>query len=216
MVILDTVKAFLFKFKVYAIIIGVLIFAGLIGTIVIQNKSIKAVQNELSISKANEKISSDENSDLNKQKGVYQLTIRDLNYSKDSVIIKLKNTQKALGIKDKDLVSLQYYVDNFLKTDTTRLRDTTFVKGLDVDTLIGDKFYSLRLHLKYPNLITDAITFTNEKDVIGSVTRETINPPYKFFLWRWFQKKQTILIMNVKDSNPYLIGGKSRFIQVLK
>ena len=111
---------------------------------------------------------------------------------------------------------MQYYIDKFLKTDTVVFRDTVFAKGVDVDTIIGDKYYTLNLNLKYPNKITTKVGFINEKEVFVSVKKETIDPPYKFFLWRWFQKKQDVAIVDIYDSNPYLEKGKSRFIQVVK
>ena len=111
---------------------------------------------------------------------------------------------------------MQYYIDHFLKTDTIEYTDTVIAPGVDKDTLIGNKFYSLDLHLQYPNKITTKVSFTNEKEVFVSLKRETIDPPYKFFLWRWFQKKQDVAIVDIKDSNPYLVKGQSRFIQVIK
>ena len=88
--------------------------------------------------------------------------------------------------------------------------------GTDIDTIIGDKFYTLNLHLTYPNKVATKVSFNNEKMVFVSLKKETVNPPYKFFIARWFQKKQNVAIVDIYDSNPYLIKGNSRFIQIVK
>lgn len=172
--------------------------------------------NLLGISKSNEKAYIAENDSIKNQNNVFQFTIDEYKQANDSISLKLKAEQKELGIKDRKLVSMQYYIDHFLKTDTTYINDTVFVEGTDIDTIIGDKFYSLDMHLQYPNKITTKISFINEKEIFVSLKTETINPPYKFCIWRWFQKKQNIAIVDVKDSNPYLVKSKNRFIQIIK
>ena len=179
----------------------------------IDNKNLNI---KLEISKSNEKAYIAENDSLKSQNRVFQTSIRQYRQSNDSIDKKLKATQKKLGIKDSKIISMQYYIDKFLKTDTVVFKDTVLVKGVDIDTIIGDKHYTLNLHLKYPNKITTKVGFINEKEVFVTTKRETIDPPYKFFLWRWFQKKQEIAIVDIYDSNPYLEKGKSRFVQVVK
>ena len=197
-------------------ILIVILILGLLGLGYYSFSTIKDLNQRLGIAKANEKAYVAENDSLKNQNRVFQFTVADYKAGKDSISLKLKIAQKELGIKDKKLVSMQYYIDHFLKTDTIEYTDTVIAPGVDKDTLIGNKFYSLDLHLQYPNKITTKVSFTNEKEVFVSLKRETIDPPYKFFLWRWFQKKQDVAIVDIKDSNPYLVKGQSRFIQVIK
>lgn len=176
----------------------------------------KSLTTELGISKSNEKAYIAENDSIKNQNRVFQFTIADYKYANDSISKKLKASQKELGIKDSKLISIQYYIDHFIKEDSIIYRDSVIAKGINTDTIVGNQFYSLYLHLQYPNKIDTKISFTNEKEVFVSLIRETINPPYKFFLWRWFQKKQDVAIVDIKDSNPYLIKSKGRFIQIVK
>lgn len=46
--------------------------------------------------------------------------------------------------------------------------------------------------------------------------KETIDPPKKFFLCRWFQKKQTILEVKIVEKSPYIEQKESRFIEIIK
>jgi cell division protein FtsQ len=46
--------------------------------------------------------------------------------------------------------------------------------------------------------------FKSEKHIIVSSKKETVNPPKKFFLFRWFQKKQIVLHIDVIEKNPYV------------
>ena len=46
--------------------------------------------------------------------------------------------------------------------------------------------------------------------------KETINPPKKFFLFRWFQRKHTILEVNMVEKNPYIENKNNRFIEIIK
>ena len=198
-----------------SILISLLLLISIFTVSVMYNK-IKTLQNSLNISISNEKAYKSENDSIKNQNRVFQISIREYKDNNDSISNKLKETQKKIGIKDNKLISMQYYIDHFLKTDTVKFKDTILVKGTDIDTIIGDKFYTLNLHLTYPNKVATKVSFNNEKMVFVSLKKETVNPPYKFFIARWFQKKQNVAIVDIYDSNPYLIKGNSRFIQIVK
>ena len=81
----------------------------------------------------------------------FQLTIAQLKHSNDSIFQELDNTRKELKIKDSKLKSLQHISSNFIKSDTIILKDTVFKnKGINIDTLLSDEWYSVRVGLKYP------------------------------------------------------------------
>ncbi len=149
----------------------------------------------------------------------YQLTINQLEYFQDSVLKALDATRKELKIKDKNLKALQAIQSSFKKTDTIRIIqvDTLFKEpSLDIDTLMGDEWYSLQLGLKYPNTIAVAPNFTSKKHVIVSSKKETIEPPRKFFILRWFQRKHVILNVDVVEKNPYVEEQSSKYVEILK
>lgn len=149
----------------------------------------------------------------------YQLTINQLEYFQDSVLKALDETRKELRIKDKNLKALQAIQSEFKKKDTIRITqvDTLFREpSLSIDTVLGDKWYSLRLGLRYPSTIITDPNFTSEKHVVVSTKKETINPPKKFFIARWFQRKHVVLSVDVIEKNPYVENENSKYIEILK
>ena len=158
-----------------------------------------------------------ENSSLKDESRAFKFTIEQLNYYNDSILQKMNNVRKELSIKDKNLKQIQYLLSEATKKDTIIFRDTLFREPtLDIDTLVGDKWYNIRLGLKYPNLITTNPTFISEKYIIVNKKKEIINPPKKFFLFRWFQRKHTILEVNMVEKNPYIKNKNNRFIEIIK
>ena len=146
-----------------------------------------------------------------------QLTVDQLGYFKDSVLQELDNTRKQLKIKDKNLKALQTVKSGFTKRDTITLRDTLFKEPtLAIDTLIGDKWYNVRLGLKYPSMIAIQPYFKSEKHIVVSSKKETVNPPKKFFLFRWFQRRHYVLHINVIEKNPYVKDESSEYVEIIK
>ena len=177
----------------------------------------KDAQKKWETAMANIKAYDSELSGLKEKSTAYQLTINQLKYSKDSVLKKLEETRKELKIKDKNVQSVQYIESTFTKTDTILMRDTLFKEpSLSLDTLFGDRWYKIRLGLHYPSSITIQPEFKSEKHIIVSTKKETVNPPKKLFLFRWFQKKHTVLKVDVVEKNPYIDNSNSRFIKVVR
>ena len=146
-----------------------------------------------------------------------QLTIEQLGYFKDSVLQELDKTRKELKVKDKNLKALQSVSSSFSKPDTIILKDTLFKEvSLHVDTVLGDKWYNIRLGLHYPSTVIVEPEFKSEKHIIVSTKKETVNPPKKFFLFRWFQKRHTILHIDVVEKNPYAENQNSKYIEIIK
>ena len=152
----------------------------------------------------------------NKNKG-FKLTIDQLQYFNDSILRELNETREALKIKDSKLKSLQYLSSTFIKYDTLIIKDTLFKDPqIQVDTILSDEWYSIRIGLKYPSTITVNPMFRSVKHIVVSSRRETVNPPKKFFLFRWFQKKHTVLNIDVIEKNPYMKEQNSRYIEIIK
>lgn len=196
------------------IIILILILIGAVAYLSYQNKQLTT---RYSTSIENIKAYDAELSGLTNDTKVYKLTIEQLNYFNDSIIKKMKVVQKELGIKDKRLQQLQYEASHAQRADTIILKDTIFRDPqLKLDTIVGDKWFKTNLHLEFPSTIALKPEIELEKYTFINGKRETVNPPKKFFLFRWFQKKHTVVEVNVREMNPYVKNKTQRFIQIIE
>ena len=166
---------------------------------------------------SNQKAFIAENSSLKNENRVFKFTIEQLNYYNDSILQKMNNVRKELKIKDKNIKQLQYLLSVSTKKDTVLFTDTIFRdKSLALDTIIGDKWYNIRLGLKYPFYIYTEPTFTSEKYIIVNKKKETVNPPKKFFLFRWFQRKHWVMEVHIKEKNPYIKETNNKFVEIIE
>ena len=166
---------------------------------------------------SNQKAFIAENSSLKNENRVFKFTIEQLNYYNDSILQKMNDVKKELKIKDKNLKQLQYLLSVSTKKDTVLFTDTIFRdKSLALDTVIGDKWYNIRLGLKYPFYIYTEPTFTSEKYIIVNKKKETVNPPKKFFLFRWFQRKHWVMEVHIKEKNPYIKETNNKFVEIIE
>ena len=186
-------------------------------TTYIQHKKVKSLNIELSISKSNEKAFIEENNELKDRNLAFKFTIDQINYLNDSLITKMNEVRKELKIKDRDLKQMQYLLSTAQKTDTIVFRDTLFRdRNLQIDTLLGDSWYNIKLGLRYPNLITTTPTFKSEKYIVTSTRKETIKPPKKCAIARWFQKKHKVVEVIIHEKNPYITNKETRFIEIVE
>lgn len=189
----------------------------LIASISILIHNNRELKKDLSTATANIKAYSDENSSLKNSARVFQLTVKQLSYYNDSILQKMNEVRKELEVKDKNLKAMQYMLSEASKTDTIEFRDTIFREPtLHIDTLLGDKWYQMRLELRYPSTIITTPKFISEKYVIVNYKKETINPPKKCWLLRLFQKKHKVVEVNVVEKNPYIENKQQRFIEIVE
>lgn len=189
----------------------------LLGIAGVEWHQIRHVEEKWKIAEANVKAYSSQLGTTKEKNIALQLTVDQLEYFNDSILEALDQTRKELKIKDKNLKALQQVTSVFVKTDTLILKDTLFREPtLAVDTLIGDEWYSVRLGLKYPSMIAIQPEFKSEKHIIVSHKKETVNPPKKFFLFRWFQKRHYVLNVDVVEKNPYVDGESSKYVEIIK
>lgn len=147
----------------------------------------------------------------------FKLTIDQLKNSNDSIFQELNVARKELKIKDSKLKSLQYVSSSFSKVDTITLRDTIFRDHhVNIDTLLSDKWYSVKVGLKYPSTVSIEPKFISIKYIVVSAKKETVNSPKRFFLFRWFQKKQIRLNVDVVEKNPYVQNQDNRFVEIVR
>ena len=196
--------------------IGILISLLAVSTYTLYNRN-QDLEEEISVSMSNQKAFITENSSLKEENRVFKFTIEQLNYYNDSILQKMNEVRKELKIKDDNLKQMQYLLSEATKKDTIVFRDTLFREPtLNIDTIIGDKWYNIRLGLKYPNLITTNPTFISEKYIIVNKKKETINPPKKFFLFRWFQRKHWVMEVHIKEKNPYIKETNNKFVEIIE
>lgn len=202
--------------KALLIIIGVLIIILVPTILYIQNQRLKE---ELSYTTINMNAYDVENSHLKDRILVYQFTVDQLNYLKDSILVEMNNVRKELNIKDDNIKILEYIASTASRTDTIYIRETdTIFREPDfyIDTIKQDKWYSLHLEMSYPNKVTVTPSFKSEKYIITHSRRETIKPPKKCAIGRWFQKKHNVLEVEIVEKNPYIINDKQKFIEIIK
>lgn len=155
-------------------------------------------------------------SGLNNSNKVFKLTIDQLNYFKDSILIKMNEVRKELGIKDSKIKQMQYKLSHIEKTDSLTLPDTIFVNSFKLDTIMGDEWANNHIIMSYPNKIKITPRFKLESFLFVSSNKETIKPPKKFFLFRWFQKRHTVLNITVKENNPYVETDEQKFVEIIR
>lgn len=194
------------------------IFTILILSVIITFLSVnnKKLNNKYKVSIENIKAYDAQLSGLEDNNRVFKLTINQLNYFNDSIIKKMKEVQKELGIKDSKLRQLQYEASHAQRADTIILKDTLFRDPqLKLDTIVGDKWFRTNLHLEFPSTIALSPEIELERFTYIKGRKETVNPPKKFFLFRWFQKKHIVTEIIIREMNPYVKNKTQRFIEII-
>lgn len=195
----------------------IIVFLSLLGILYITFLENKKLKEDLLLSKNNEKALILDNNSLSSRNIAYQLTVDQLQYFNDSIINKLDSVRRELKIKDDNIKQMQYILSETSKKDTIIFTDTIFINdAVNIDTIIGDAWYTLNLGLYYPNKITVNPTFTSEKYIITSYKKETINPPKKCKFLRMFQKKHKVIEVEVVENSPYINNKKQKFIEIIK
>ena len=204
------------KVKLTLLCIIIAIIAGLGIMTWQQSVKIKKLNTELLISTNNNKAYEAERDSLKDNAVQFQFTMDQLKHSKDSLINRINEIRKQVNAKDKQISELQYFASVNNKRDSIIVRDTIFQKGVALDTLIGDDWSQLAIRAEYPNLLDVDYSFKNETLVVMHDSRVTVDPPKKCWLARLFQKKQTIVEIDVVQENPYCINKEQKFIKVIK
>ena len=193
------------------------IITGLAVALTVATKEKKELEQKWKDSIQNIKSYGNQSSSSETKNDVFKLTIEQLKTSKDSIFRELEKARKELKIKDSQLKAVQYVSSSFSKTDTISLTDTIFKKPyMSVDTLLYNEWYSIKVGLKYPSTIIVKPEYKSVKNIAVSAKRETVNPPKKFFLLRWFQKKHTVLHIDVIEKNPYIHNQNCRYVEIIK
>lgn len=197
------------------IIIASIIVILLIGIGIIWSKYNKAKE-ELNTAIINNKAYQAELNNAKEQSYMFQLTAQQLQQANDSISQKLKEAVGKVEIREKEVIQYQYIETYTHTTDTVEFRDTIFQNDVAIDTVIGDNWYNVDLSLKYPDTLVVSPKFKNETIVLISSQKETVDPPKKCWLLRLFQKKHTVVKVDVIENNPYSEVKEQRFIEIIK
>ena len=198
------------------ILIGV-VFLLLISFLSIQYSAIQRYKSELDIQIMNVKTLMSQNSSLKDESQVLQLSIEELEYSKDSLLQRIDILIENGRIKDKNIRELQYQLSEASKKDTVVFRDTLFKDpDLQLDTLYGDEWYKMNLSLRYPSTIIVNPVFKSERLVTMGLERQTVKPPKKCWLARLFQRKHDVMIVEIQEKNPYIDIKEERYIKIVE
>lgn len=182
----------------------------------VMGAKLKHLEEDLSLSKANETaLLMREDSNKNTIRSL-QLSVEQLDYFNDSILTKLNKARKELKVKDKEIKELQYLKTQISSKDTVFITDTIFQEGVCLDTIIKDEWHSVDMHLCYPGEIIVNPSFVSEKIIVSHLKKETIDPPKKCWLARLFQKKHKVIVVDVKESNPYVETQEYRHIDIVK
>ena len=202
------------KFYIIGALVAILIGLGMATKI--QYNKIKELNAELLVSTNNNKAYEAERDSLRNNAIQFQFTMDQLKHSKDSLINRINEIRKQVNAKDKQITELQYFASVTQKRDSVVVHDTIFQKGVVLDTLLGDDWSQLAIRAEYPNILNVDYSFKNETLVVMHDSRVTVDPPKKCWLARLFQKKQTIVEIDVVQENPYCVNKEQKFIQIVK
>ena len=178
----------------------------LLGAVcLIQYRTNQSLKRDLAISTLNEKALYDD-------KVVLQFSIERLKHINDSVIQNLMDQKKKLNIRNKELQVMASLGSTFHVRDTILIHQPE-TSPLDIDTCLTDEWRSVCLSSIDNQLCTD-VTVKSQKDVYVTTKRETIEPPKRFFICRWFQKKHTVTRVTVHEENPYIESQENVYVRI--
>ena len=202
------------KNKLTFIAIVIAAFVALIVACILLIKSNIAYRDKYKDSVANEKSLIQQLEGATNENIAYKSTIDDLRHINDSMVQCLLNARQQVSAKDKEIEYMLHHQSIAVVTDTVVLTDTIFRdKDYSLDTLMEDEWHSTRITLKYPSYIEATTSVLSVKDVFIYHSRETVEPPKKFFLCRWFQKKHTVYKVYVEEQNPMILSQKTLFVK---
>lgn len=186
----------------------------LIATVFVQNNQLKKKDREIDRITNNIRAYEDIASNKEKQNRVLQLTIEELNTSKDSLIQQIKSTQKEYKIKDKNLTNVS--VINTEIKDSTK----TVIKYKTVDFKEELKLNSLTTIIvsRKDSILTAKLDIKNQQTIFVEEKKEYRNKyrnglvRFFHFDWRKIRTKRYQII----NSNPLIKVTGTRIIEVPK
>lgn len=193
----------------------------LIGILIYQHYSLKNYKAKYEVVRSNN-IAYEYN--LKKEKGksaMYYSSLQDLKNSNDSLLQVSRELQKKENIKPKNIDYIGYSTSNAHKIDTVYLSNgsnkvSIIRDSVDIDTILEDKWYKLRVNVKSPNRLVITPEFKSERHIIIYTKKEYKNKRSKIFFIRWFQKKINIAYITLEEKNPYIDVKQQKLVKIIK
>lgn len=186
----------------------------LIATVFVQNNQLKKKDREIDRITNNIRAYEDIAFNKEKQNRVLQLTIEELNTSKDSLIQQIKSTQKEYKIKDKNLTNVSV-INTEIKDSTKtviKYKTVDFKEELKLNSLttiiVSRKDSILKATLDIKN---QQILFVEEKKEYKNKYR---NAFVRFFHFDW--KRIRTKKYQIVNSNPIIKVTDTRIIELPK
>ena len=200
--------------KIKLILISTIVL--LIGVITFQFVRTNNIKKDYNVVLQNNKAYESQLDVIQDENKIFQFTIEQLETLNDKSIKELDSVRKELGIKDKKLQQMGKVKEKIYIVDSIIVHDTIFDNpDFVLDTCLGDEWYQNCLHMAYPNEISSQIDINTDLNCFIHTTRETINPPCKTWLGRLFQRKHTVINVNVVENNPHSNVKEVKFIKIL-
>lgn len=197
------------KYTVFIKLILIISFVGIFIGILINNSNLRS---SIELYDNNFKALNLENDRLAETAIAYKFNIEQLEYINDSIIQDLNTARKELKIKDREIKQMQYIKTEISTRDSVFIKDTIFRNDfVRLDTVITDKWHTVAISLQPSKLVIDA-KYRSELNVFASYSKEIVGTPKKCFIGRWFQKKQKVIRVDVKDNNPYSEIKSKKFV----
>jgi len=137
-------------------------------------------------------------------------TIADLKRSQDSTSIIIRNQAKKNDILLAKIIA-------YGELETSIKHDTLIKYKLLLGCHdLSNKNITQSVCINKDSTISSDVSIDPRFDLFWTNNRETINPPRKFFLWRWFQKKQDVISVEVISDNPIVKIKKQTFVKTIK
>lgn len=193
-------------------VVAVGLISLLIATIFIQHNQLQEKNAELNRATSNVRAYQDLVSNNQEHNRTLQLTIEELNYSNDSLLLQLKQTQKELKIKDKNLTDAS--VINTVIKDSVK----TVIKKEAIDFEEELKLNPLTTIIvsRKDSILTAKIDIKNQQIIFVTENKEYKNT-YKNWLVRFFHfdfKKIYIKNYQIVNSNPLIKVTDTRVIEI--
>ncbi len=154
-----------------------------------------------------------EREEYNGSSRVFRMTIDELEASRDTLMMKLDSLRTEAKIKNRQLKSMHWRETIVEKTDTIWLKDSIFLA--DLDTTLSDGWTMTNVHIARPDKVGVSVKVRNETTLIVRSRKETVKPPKRFFLFRLFQRKHTIVEVEAIEGNPHCIERSRRHVEII-
>lgn len=183
----------------------------LVATIFVQNRQLNKKELEINRLYNNTRAYEQLASNIQEDKLTLQLTVNELNHSKDSLLQQLNQTKKELKVKDKNLKQAQV-INTVIRDTITKVitKEPNFEEELKLNPLTTIKVS------RQDSILTAKIDIQNQQILFIS-EKKVYKRKYKNFLIRFFRfdfKKIRVREYKIHNSNELIKVTNTRVVEV--